>query len=210
MIIDSAIREFAEQYSTPQSDVLRKLERDTFLHVINANMLSGHIQGLFLEMISIMMKPRRILEIGTYTSYGTICLAKGLVEDGIIHTIESNIELGDMINMHLDKAGIAKKTKLHFGDAREIIPSLDEVFDLVFIDATKHQYIEYYDLVFDKVKQGGFLIADNVLWSGKVLNDKKDQETQSIVEFNRKVTEDKRVENLLLPVRDGLMLIRKL
>lgn len=209
MIIDADINSFAEDHSSPPSGLLSQLERDTYLHVVNPNMLSGHIQGLFLQMISEMIQPKRILEIGTYTAYGTICLAKGLVEDGLIHTIESNIELKGMVMNYLVRAGLTGRTIVHFGEAKDIIPVLDEKFDLVFIDASKEEYSEYYDLVFDKVRKGGFIIADNVLWGGKVVREGKDKETISLIEFSRKVTDDERVENVLLPVRDGLMLIRK-
>lgn len=172
-------------------------------------MLSGHLQGSVLKMISRMIRPRRVLEIGTFTGYAAICLANGLVEDGKLITIDVNEELHDMVTRYVSEAGLGKKINALVGDAMRIIPTLDETFDLVFIDADKINYANYYDLVLDNVRPGGFIIADNVLWSGKVLDNKKDKDTQAIDAFNKKVYSDSRVETTLLPVRDGLMLIWK-
>ncbi|MBU2650366.1 MAG: O-methyltransferase [Bacteroidetes bacterium] len=210
MISDRRLLEYAESVSSPESDLLRLLDRDTHLHVVAPNMLSGHIQGKFLEMISHMIRPATILEIGTYTAYGTICLAAGLREGGILHTIESNIEIKGMIQTYLTKAGLDHRVKVHFGDALQIIPAFNEVFDLVFIDGAKEQYISYYEMVFDKVRPGGFILADNVLWGGKVLDEKPDTSTRAILDFNCRVRDDRRVDNVLLPMRDGMMLIRKI
>ena len=158
-----------------------------------------------------MIKPERILEIGTFTGYGTIGLAQGLIEDGIMHTIDVNVELEDMVKRYLIDAGLKEKVITHFGNALEIIPSLDETFDLVFIDAAKEQYLDYYKILFDKVRLGGFILADNAFWDGKVLDPEthQDDETQGMMAFSRFVQNDERVENTILPVRDGLMVIRK-
>jgi predicted O-methyltransferase YrrM len=174
--------------------------------------MSGHLQGKFLEMISWMIRPERVLEIGTYTGYSAICLASGLSENGLIHTIEVNQELEDFIKRYIKKAGLTGKINIHIGNALEIIPRLDETFDLVFIDADKENYLNYYNLVFEKVRKGGFILADNALWNGKVVesNKKPDKETEGIIEFNDFVRNDKRVENVLLPLRDGVMIVRKL
>jgi predicted O-methyltransferase YrrM len=212
MITEAEIIEYAENFSSEESLVLKKLNRETHVKVLYPRMLSGRTQGNFLKMISRMIKPEKILEIGTFTGYSAICLAEGLSEKGMLHTIEINPELEEIILKYFNEAGVSEKINLHIGDAVEIIPTLDETFDLVFIDADKENYLNYYNLVFDKVKNGGFIIADNVLWDGKVLNEplSSDTETKAIREFNSFIQQDERVENLLLPLRDGLMLIRKL
>ena len=208
--VDDEIIEYCETYSKPGDVVLQQLERETHLKVLMPQMIAGNLQGQLLRMMSEMIRPSAILEIGTFTGYSAICFASGLKEGGILHTIEVNDELQEMITRYFDKAGFSKKIHLHIGNALEIIPSLHLNFDLVFIDADKENYPAYYDLVFDKLKSGGYIIADNALWGGKVINDRNDSETVGIHEFNKKVTADKRVENLLLPVRDGIMIIRKL
>jgi predicted O-methyltransferase YrrM len=159
-----------------------------------------------------MLCPSSILEIGTYTGYSAICLAEGLTDKGMLHTIEINPELEEMIRRYFNEVGISSKTSLHIGNAMEIVPTINTTFDLVFIDADKENYLNYYNMVFDKVRKGGIIIADNVLWGGKVLKDKPtpDKETKGIKEFNEFVQQDKRVENMLLPLRDGLMIVRKL
>ena len=174
-------------------------------------MLSGHLQGRILKMFVRMCKPKRILEIGTYTGYASICLAEGLVEDGEIHTIEINDELEDFIREQFDKSELKSKIHLHIGDALQIIPQLDGFFDMVFIDADKRLYSEYYDLVFEKLPPGGIIIADNTLWDGKVLETPQDSDKQTlgILRFNEKIKNDDRVEKVILPLRDGLSLIRK-
>ena len=197
---------------TDQEDpILQELERETFLKVLYPRMLSGHLQGKMLEMFSRMIHPKRILEIGTYTGYSAICLAKGLQEDGILHTIEINDELESMAQKYFEKAGLKQKITQYIGDAKTIIPSLDESFDLVFIDGDKREYSNYFDLSIDKVSSGGILIADNILWDGKVVEkvDPNDEQTQGILAFNEKIKNDPRVSQLILPIRDGLMLIRK-
>ena len=161
-------------------------------------------------MISTMIKPSQILEIGTFTGYSCICLAEGLKENGMLHTIDINEELSDMVQKYIKEAGIGKKVKTYIGNGLTIIPEIKETFDIVFIDADKKNYLKYYDLVFDKVRKGGYIIADNVLWSGKVIEPKADEDTKAIMAYNDKVTNDARVENVLVPIRDGVMIARKL
>ncbi|MCG8409672.1 MAG: O-methyltransferase [Bacteroidales bacterium] len=175
-------------------------------------MLSGHLQGKILEMISKMIQPEKILELGTYTGYSAICLAKGLKKGGKLHTIEINDELEDFILKYVGKANCSDEIQLHFGDAKSIISDLNTQFDLVFIDADKREYIDYYNIVFDYVKTGGFILADNVLWSGKVieLDTPDDEYTKGIFDFNKLIKNDTRIEKVILPLRDGLTLIRKL
>ncbi|HRG38642.1 MAG TPA: O-methyltransferase [Bacteroidia bacterium] len=210
--IDEKIEAYALSHSQSESDVLKKLNRETHLKVLSPRMLSGHLQGNFLSMISKMIQPKQILEIGTYTGYSAICLAQGLQEGGKLHTIDSNEQLEKMARSYFQEAGLANKINLLIGDALTIIPTIQETFDLVFIDADKKNYSTYYDMVFDRVRPGGYIIADNVLWSGKVLDTQKnnDRETVLIDEFNKKIHEDKRVEHQLIPIRDGLMVARKL
>jgi caffeoyl-CoA O-methyltransferase len=205
------LNEYVEAHTSDEPEVLKKLNRETNAKVSAPRMLSGHLQGRMLSMLSHMIKPRQILEIGTYTGYSAICFAEGLLEGGAIHTIDNNDELEEMVHSYFKLAGAENKIKLYIGDALKIIPSINETFDLVFIDADKINYSNYFDLVFDKVRPGGYILADNVLWSGKVLDDKytMDDDTKAIVDFNKKVHNDSRVEHVLLPVRDGVMLIRK-
>ncbi|MCB0699061.1 MAG: O-methyltransferase [Chitinophagales bacterium] len=212
VLISQAINNYAEEYTTPEDEVLAKLNRETNLKVELPIMLSGHLQGAVLQMISQMVNPRRILEIGTYTAYSAICLAKGLTDDGHLHTIDVNEELYDMCNRYICEAGLDKKITQHIGKAQEIIPALEDEFDLVFIDADKVNYGLYYDQVFDKVRVGGFILADNVLYDGEVTleEDKMGRNAKAIHAFNNKLKEDKRVEQVLLPVRDGIMIARKI
>ena len=206
------IEEYILNHSDKEDPVLAELNRETNLKVLRPRMLSGHLQGKILEMISKMINPEKILELGTYTGYSAICLAKGLKDNGILHTIEINDELEDLIFKYIKKAGFENKIKLHFGDAMKIVPEINEQFDLVFIDADKREYLEYYKIVFDFVKPGGFLLADNVLWSGKVIEQESpdDEYTKGILKFNEFIKNDNRVEKVILPLRDGLMLIRKI
>ncbi len=203
--------EYIISHSSPEDPVLAGLSRETHLKMLNPKMLSGHYQGRLLEMISHMISPSRILEIGTYTGYSAICLARGLGEAGELHTIEINDEIRDFAAEFIRKAGLEKIIIMHTGDALEIIPTLIGPFDLVFIDGEKSEYIKYYDLVFPMVRKGGIIIADNVLWDEKVYKEEfiNDEYTGYLVDFNKMVAKDTRVDNLLLPVRDGLMLIRK-
>ena len=209
-LISAEIEDYIEKHSSVEDALLAELNRETHVKVQMPQMLSGHLQGQFLEMVSRMLQPKSILEIGTYTGYSGLCLAKGLTEDGILYTIDINEELQPMVEQYVAKAGLSNKVKQLIGDARQIIPTLNETFDLVFIDADKINYSTYYDLVFDKVRTGGYIIADNVLWSGKVLNAQKDKDTTAIDNYNKKVLADTRVENYILPLRDGLNIARKL
>jgi predicted O-methyltransferase YrrM len=197
-------------HTTFQSELLEQLDRETNLKTLSPQMLSGSLQGTFLKMVSQMIKPKRVLEIGTFTGYATLCLAEGLQADGVVHTIEANDELAWLINKYIGFAGLEKKVVLHLGDAANIIPTLPTGFDLVFLDAGKLDYLKHYEMVLPKVHAGGFILADNVLWDGKVAsNDQKDETAVYLRQFNQYIQEDERVENLLLPLRDGLMLIRK-
>lgn len=194
-----------------ESDLLKELNRDAHVNLLRPRMLSGHLQGKILKMICRLLQPKYILEIGTYTAYATLCLAEGADDDAEIHTIELNDELEDFILKHLHKTKLKDKIHLHLGDAMEIIPDIACTFDLVFIDANKRHYIEYYNLIFDKVRPGGLIIADNTLWDGKVLETPKasDKQTIGILEFNEMIAKDNRVEKVILPIRDGLTLIWK-
>jgi len=208
----SQIMAYALKHTSGEDEILSRLYRETNLKTVYPNMLSGQMQGKLLELFSYMIRPGRILEIGTFTGYSAICLAKGLTEDGLLHTIDINDELAEMALKYFKLAGMSEKIRLHTGDARVIIPKLDEQFDLSFIDGDKTQYLEYYELVIKKMKTGGFIIADNVLWNGKVLSGYKgsDKETTGIRNFNEAVTADSRVEKMLLPFRDGLYILRKI
>lgn len=179
------------------------------MHTLHPQMLSGPLQGRFLTLISQIMRPRRILEVGAFTGYSALCLAKGLAEDGILHTIEVNDELRSILETFVQRANLQQQIVLHVGDAAEIIPALEEMFDLVFLDAGKMDYLRHYELALPKLRAGGLLLADNVLWSGKTLFDPEDETARALHAFNEHVQADDRVENLLLPLRDGLMLVRK-
>ena len=211
MIDPYVLSEYIERHTTPADDVLQALYRETNLHVMNPRMASGQVQGRFLQFICQMMKPKNVLEIGTFTGYSAICMARGIGDDAKITTIEANEEYEDIIRKYFAKAGVEDKIDLILGDAKSVIPTLSDPFDLVFIDADKISYPTYYDLVIEKVASCGFILADNVIWEGKVLNQNtKEHDTQAIIRFNQMVTDDPRVENVLLPVRDGLMMIRKI
>ena len=210
--LDSKLEKYIEQHTDEEPALLKKLNRDTYSHVLQPRMLSGHLQGRVLAMLSRMIKPMQILEIGTYTGYSALCLAEGLQKNGMLHTIDVNEELIEMVVKYVDESPFKKQIKIYNGEAMKIIPSINEIFDIVFIDADKENYSNYFELVFDKLRTGGYIIADNVLWSGNVIKPKNDQddETESIVAFNKKVHQDKRVRNVLFPVRDGLMVCEKL
>jgi caffeoyl-CoA O-methyltransferase len=210
--LPEAIEKYTEAHTSAEPAVLEKLNRETHAQILMPQMLSGHVQGRLLAMLSAMIKPKCILEIGTFTGYSTICLSGGLSEGGILHTIDINEELNSIVKRYLKEAGADKKVKVHVGNALEIIPTIKETFDLVFIDADKNNYINYYNLVFDKVRKGGYILADNVLWGGKVLGPKElmDEDTTTIVEYGEMVMKDKRVENVLAPIRDGIMISRKI
>lgn len=200
------------EHTQQENDILKDLNRETWAKVLIPRMLSGHLQGRTLAMLSKMINPKNILEIGTYTGYSAICLSEGLQENGLLHTIDINEELYTMSSSYFKKAGIADKIIQHVGDAINIIPEIDLKWDLIFIDADKQNYANYFDLVIDNLAMGGFIIADNVLWSGKVIEkiNEKDKETAAIVDFNKKIQLSERVENVLMPIRDGLMVCRKI
>jgi predicted O-methyltransferase YrrM len=201
--------QYIEAHTGAETDLLRKINRETNAHVLRPRMLSGQVQGRFLSMVSKMIKPKAILEIGTYTGYSAICLAEGLKADGILITIDINEELKNRVSKYFEASGFASQIDYRIGDACKIIPTLNKTFDLVFIDADKENYSRYYDLVIDKLLPGGIILADNVLWSGKVVQPKPDKDTKAILEFNEKIQGDARVENLLLSLRDGVMMMRK-
>lgn len=210
--LPESIEAYAERFTQAESDVLSRLNRETYTKVMIPRMLSGHLQGQVLSMFSKMIQPKRILEIGTYTGYSAICLAQGLKTGGELHTIDVNAELEDMIRKYLGEAGLSDSVHLHIANAVDKVGKLDGPFDIVFIDADKENYSNYFDLVIDKVSSGGYIIADNVLWSGKVVEPTRhnDTETEALKAYAEKVHADERVENLLLPVRDGLLIARKL
>ncbi|MDR2970396.1 MAG: O-methyltransferase [Bacteroidales bacterium] len=203
---------YCEAHTTCESDLLYRLNRETHIKTLRPRMLSGQLQGRLLSMISKMLKPVNILEIGTFTGYSALCLAEGLQENGELHTIEIEEELEEMITKYFNISEHKSKLHLHLGNALEIIPTLSKIWDIVFIDAEKTEYLKYYEMVLQNVRKGGVILADNVLWDGKVveIDTEIDEETKAIMEFNIFVQNDTRVENLLLPVRDGLLLIEKL
>lgn len=206
------IEEYASRFTSAEPELLSLLNRDTQAHILMPRMLSGHLQGRFLSLISRLINPKLILEIGTYTGYSALCLAEGLADDGKIFTIDINEELETMATSYFKKAGKEKQISMHVGNALEIIPALQGDFDMVFIDADKANYVNYFNLVIDRVRKGGIIIADNVLWSGHVLKkkDDMDEETLGLVKYAETVNADPRVMNILLPVRDGLMMSVKL
>lgn len=208
---DNEIEEYILSHIDGEGELLQQLNRDAHVNLLKPRMLSGHLQGRMLKIFCRLLQPQFILEIGTYTAYATLCLAEGAADDAEIHTIEVNDELEDFIMKYLHKTKLKDKIHLHIGDAMEIIPAIDKMFDLVFIDANKRHYIEYYNLIFDKVRSGGLIIADNTLWDGHVLEIPKssDKQTIGIQQFNDMVAKDDRVEKVILPVRDGLTLIWK-
>lgn len=209
MEITVDLEEYIEKHSEKEPDILAQLSRDTHRKVLRPRMLSGNMQGQFLKMLCKMIKAERVLEIGTYTGYSAISMVMGM-ERGVLDTIDINDEIEDFTREYIECSGFCERIHFHIGDACEIIPTLDGMFDLVFIDADKRQYVEYYRLVIDRVRSGGLIVADDVLWDGKVVDSKsQDAQTRGILEFNDWVQEDSRVENIMFPVRHGLMLIRK-
>ncbi|MDD6186279.1 MAG: class I SAM-dependent methyltransferase [Bacteroidales bacterium] len=211
-LISPEIEAYCEAHTTEESDLLYRLNRQTHLQTINPRMASGQLQGQFLSLISNMIVPKRILEIGTFTGYSALCLATGLTSDGMLHTIEINEEYEDRIRAYFAESPYNQQITLHIGDAKTIVPSLDVPWDLVFIDAEKTDYQEYYELVFPQVKKNGFILIDNTLWNSKVVCEvhHNDKDTQAILAFNDMVQHDGRVRNLLLPFRDGIMIIEKI
>lgn len=209
--IDEKLDEYVCAHTEAASDVLTELDRETHLKVLIPRMIAGHFQGRVLSMLSHMIQPKTILEVGTYTGYSAICFAEGLQQGGTIHTIDINEELETMQSNYFEKSGYRSVIKQHVGNALELIPAIEGTFDLVFIDADKENYCNYFDLVIDRIPSGGYIIADNVLWSGKVIEplDPKDEETRMLKEYNQKIQNDERVQNVLFPIRDGLMIARK-
>lgn len=209
--LDPKIEDYAALHSNNESELLQKVNRETHLEVLMPRMLSGHLQGRFLSLLSQIHHPKFILEIGTYTGYSALCLAEGLAEGGRLVTMDLNEELEDRVNGYFNESPFAGQLTMQVGDATELIPQLDEKIDLVFIDADKENYAKYFDLVIDKMNPGGLIIADNVLWSGKVIDGaaNDDESTQGLIEYNQKIQSDPRVDNMLLPLRDGLMIARK-
>jgi caffeoyl-CoA O-methyltransferase len=212
-IIHPEIQDYCDSHTSSENDILKRLNRDTHANVLQPRMLSGHFQGRLLSMLSKMIAPKTILEIGTYTGYSALCLAEGLQENGKLITIDINAEQEDRIHKHIAEAAMESKIQFIVGDAYNIIKTLPYTYDLVFIDADKANYLKYYNQVIDRLNPGGYIIADNVLWSGKIIDPKeidKDKDTQSIIAFNDAIQRDSRVDNILIPVRDGLMLIKKI
>ena len=208
-MIDDNLQQLLLNYCEPESELLQKINRETHLKVLMPRMLSGHYQGRVLSLLSKMISPSRILEIGTFTGYATLCLAEGLSKGGLLYTLDINEELEDMVRGNFAASDYNNQIKYIIGDASESISTLNETFDLVFIDADKKNNGTYYDLIFDRVRSGGIIIVDNVLWSGKILNNAQDKDTKNISTFNDKIAMDSRIEKLILPVRDGLFIIRK-
>lgn len=208
--IKNALTDYAERFTSDESEVLRELREHCYAHYQDSSMLSGFYQGRLLSMFSRMIRPTAVLEIGTYLGYSTICLAEGLAEGGRVVSLDVNEETNAVAQSFIDKTEYADRIQLRLGEAAFIIPHMQGPFDLVFIDADKPNYSNYYNLVFEKVRPGGFIIADNVLWSGKVLDAEKDENTQALHDFNKMVQADERVSNILLAVRDGLMVSRKI
>lgn len=208
--MEERISKYIEEYSSPESEVLHELYRKTYTSAVNPNMISGHIQGQVLGMLVSMSAPSKILEIGTYTGYSAISMALEMKQGSVLHTIEKNDELYELSCSFFKKAGVSDKIIMHTGDARDIIPTLDRDFDMIFIDGDKREYPEYLDLVLPHIKKGGFIIADNVLWDGKVCDlNTNDPMTLGIQKFNKLVKENSSLRQVILPLRDGLMLIRK-
>ena len=205
------LNQYISNHIIPEEEILKELERETYLTCIHPRMLSGHVQGKILYMLCKMIQPKRILELGTYTGYSALCMAFALNDGALLHTVEIRDEQEEIITKYIEKANQQNKIKCHFGDAKEIIPTINERFDLVFIDADKREYLNYYHLIFDNLESGGYIIADNILWDGKVVdpNDQNDPQTKGIIEFNKFVRADVRVENVIFPFRDGMMIIRK-
>lgn len=208
--MNKKLEQYIETFSSPEDPVLEDLYRQTHIRFTNPNMISGHLQGKFLEFISFMIKPENILEIGTFTGYSAICLSKGLRPGGKLITIELNDELTSFAHSYFCRAGVESKITQLTGKAQDIIPGLDLMFDIVFIDADKKEYVEYFKLIIDKVNPGGFILADNVLWGGKVVEDEtNDPQTKGVIDFNTMIRNDTKIEDVIIPIRDGLMLIRK-
>ena len=210
MIMDSELEKYILDHSTPEDEILEDLFRQTHIRFVNPNMSCGCLQGKFLEMISRMISPDCILEIGTYTGYSSICLARGLKPGGVLITVEPNDEISEFTDQYLKKAGVYERIIRITGRIQDVIGKIDRQPDLVYIDGDKREYIEYFRIAIEKMKPGGFIIADNVLWGGKIIQtDTRDPQTRGIIEFNEMIRRQENIENLILPLRDGIMLIRK-
>ena len=207
--IKNALTEYAESFTSGESRVLQELREHCYAHYEDSAMLSGFVQGRILSMFSRMIRPKVVLEIGTYLGYSALCFAEGLAAGGKVITLDVQEDTNKVARSYVERTEFAGSIEFHLGNAAEIIPNLPETFDLVFIDADKPNYSNYHNLVFDKVARGGFIIADNLLWSGKVLDEEKDENTKALHEFNQMVLADERVSNVLLPIRDGLMVVSK-
>lgn len=208
--LSEELENYAAQHTEDEPLLLQELNKRTHLNVLQPRMISGHFQGRFLSLLSKLVQPRTILEIGTYTGYATLCLAEGLHPEGVLHTIDIKEELTDLQREFFDRSGYGSQIVQHLGKAADIIPSLNTTFDLVFIDADKQNYAHYFDLVIEKMNRGGIILSDNVLWSGKVVEEVKhnDKHTQALMAYNQKIKDDPRVETVLLPIRDGITLSR--
>lgn len=208
--LSEELENYAAQHTEDEPLLLQELNKRTHLNVLQPRMISGHFQGRFLSLLSKMVQPRTILEIGTYTGYATLCLAEGLHPEGVLHTIDIKEELTDLQREFFDRSGYGNQIVQHLGKAADIIPLLNTTFDLVFIDADKQNYAHYFDLVIEKMNRGGIILSDNVLWSGKVVEEVKhnDKHTQALMAYNQKIKDDPRVETVLLPIRDGITLSR--
>ena len=206
---DGNLDNYVIEHTSKESELLYELHRETYLKVLQPRMLSGHFQGRVLSMISKMIQPSRILELGTYTSYSALCLAEGLTKGGHLHTIDKNEERQDFVQSFIDRSAFAQQITQHIGNAMEVIPQLNESWDLVFIDADKENYLNYYNLIMPTLKSGSYILADNILWSGKVVDKSAlDKDTNLLRAFNKQITEDNRIENILLPIRDGIQIGR--
>ena len=208
--IAKEIENYSTSHTELESNLLSELNRETWANVVNPRMLSGHMQGRILSMLSKIIHPKNIIEIGTYTGYSALCMAEGLKSNGLLHTIDINEEYTSIAKRYFNRSNYRKNIKQYIGNALDIIPKLECNFHLAFIDADKENYSNYFDLIIDKIDLHGYIIADNVLWSGKVTQNKKDKETQSLDFYNKKMLSDNRIETILLPIRDGLMVSRKI
>ncbi len=208
-LFDNSLTRYLEDHADPENSLLQQINRETHLKETKAHMLSGHYQGRLLSLLSKMIGPKRILEVGTFTGYATLCLAEGLPAEGIIHTIDINEELEERVRSYFNQSPFASQIRYHIGNAMDLIPGLDETFDLAFIDADKKNNINYYHIIVEKMPSGGVILIDNVLWKGKVLQETTDSQTQHVLELNQQIASDTRVEKIILPVRDGLLLVRK-
>lgn len=210
--LSEELNQYVEHHSQKEPELLQRLHRETFQKILQPRMLSGHFQGRVLSMLAKLIRPKTILEIGTYTGYSALCLAEGMQENGVLHTIDKNEELADFQRKYFDLSPWGKQIHQHIGDALDLIPDLKESFDLVFIDADKQNYPNYFELILPKINSGGVILSDNVLWSGKVIETLKkgDLDTEALLHYNKMINEDPRVETVLLPIRDGLTVTRVL